>query len=72
VTTHGIAAEDKIVVVKRLRRSPDRADAAVMFWYKGVPGVTKAIGLVVGDNTFDPADILTSQLLNDLIAHLDF
>ena len=34
----GIAAEDKISVVKRLGRSPDKADALVMAWYRGVTG----------------------------------
>ncbi len=38
MTPNGIAAEDKISVVKRLRRSPDKADAVVMAWYKGVTG----------------------------------
>jgi hypothetical protein len=38
MTPHGIAAEDKISVVKRLGRSPDKADAVVMCWYKGVTG----------------------------------
>ncbi len=38
MTAQGIAAEDKISVVKRLGRSPDRADAVVMCWYRGVTG----------------------------------
>ena len=38
MTAQGIAAEDKISVVKRLGRSPDKADALVMSWYKGVTG----------------------------------
>ncbi len=38
MTPHGIAAEDKISVIKRLGRSPDKADAVVMAWYKGVTG----------------------------------
>jgi len=38
MTPNGIAAEDKIAVVKRLGRSPDKADAVVMAWYRGVSG----------------------------------
>ena len=38
MTAQGIAAEDKISVVKRLGRSPDKADALIMSWYKGVTG----------------------------------
>ncbi len=38
MTAQGIAAEDKIAVIKRLGRSPDKADALVMSWYKGVTG----------------------------------
>jgi hypothetical protein len=38
ITPNGIAAEDKISVIKRLGRSPDKADAVVMAWYKGVTG----------------------------------
>ncbi len=38
MTPNGIAAEDKVSVIKRLRRSPDKADAVVMCWYKGVTG----------------------------------
>ena len=38
MTAQGIAAEDKVAVIKRLGRSPDKADALVMAWYKGVTG----------------------------------
>jgi len=38
VTANGIAAEDKVAVIKRLGRSPDKADAVVMAWYRGVSG----------------------------------
>ena len=38
MTPNGIAAEDKIAVIKRLGRSPDKADAVVMAWYRGVTG----------------------------------
>ncbi len=38
MTPNGIAAEDKISVIKKLGRSPDKADAVVMCWYKGVTG----------------------------------
>ncbi len=38
MTAQGIAAEDKVAVIKRLGRSPDKADALVMSWYKGVTG----------------------------------
>ena len=38
MTPNGIAAEDKIGVIKRLGRSPDKADAVIMCWYKGVTG----------------------------------
>ncbi len=38
MTPNGIAAEDKISVIKRLGRSPDKADAVIMAWYKGVTG----------------------------------
>ncbi len=38
MTAQGIAAEDKVAVIKRLGRSPDKADAVVMAWYKGVTG----------------------------------
>ena len=38
MTPNGIKAENKDDVVKRLGRSPDRADAVVMCWYKGVTG----------------------------------
>jgi hypothetical protein len=38
MTAQGIAAEDKISVIKRLGRSPDKADALIMSWYKGVTG----------------------------------
>ncbi len=38
MTPNGIAAEDKISVIKRLGRSPDKADAVVMAWYRGVTG----------------------------------
>jgi hypothetical protein len=38
MTPNGIAAEDKIAVIKRLGRSPDKADAVIMCWYKGVTG----------------------------------
>ncbi len=38
MTPQGIAAEDKIAVIKRLGRSPDKADAVVMAWYRGVTG----------------------------------
>ena len=38
VTPNGIAAEDKISVIKRLGRSSDKADAVVMAWYRGVTG----------------------------------
>ena len=36
MTPNGIKAERKEDVVKRLGRSPDRADAVVMCWYRGV------------------------------------
>ena len=32
MTAQGIAAEDKVSVIKRLGRSPDKADALVMAW----------------------------------------
>ncbi len=35
---NGIAAEAKIDVVKRLGRSPDKADAVIMAWYRGSVG----------------------------------
>ncbi len=38
MTPNGIAAENKVHVVKRLGRSPDRADAVVMSWYRGTVG----------------------------------
>ena len=38
MTPNGIKAENKEDVVKRLDRSPDRADAVVMCWYRGVTG----------------------------------
>jgi hypothetical protein len=38
MTAQGIQAEDKVSVIKRLGRSPDKADALVMAWYKGVTG----------------------------------
>ncbi len=38
MTAQGIAAEDKVAVIKRLGRSPDKADALIMSWYKGVTG----------------------------------
>ena len=38
MTPNSIAAEDKIAVIKRLWRSPDKADAVVMCWHKGVTG----------------------------------
>ena len=34
----GIAAEDKVAVIKRLGRSPDKQDALVMAWHRGVTG----------------------------------
>ena len=38
MTPNGIKAEDKTEVVRRLGRSPDKADAAVMAWYRGSTG----------------------------------
>ena len=38
MTPNGIAAERKDEVVKRLGRSPDKADAVVMAWYRGSVG----------------------------------
>ncbi len=38
MTPNGIAAEDKIAIIKRLGRFPDKTDAVVMVWYKGVTG----------------------------------
>ncbi len=38
MSANGIQAEDKVSVIKRLGRSPDKADALVMAWYKGVTG----------------------------------
>ena len=38
MTAQGIQAEDKVSVIKRLGRSPDKADALIMSWYKGVTG----------------------------------
>ena len=35
---NGIAAEDKIAVIKDLGRSPDKADAVAMCWCRGVTG----------------------------------
>lgn len=36
--TGGFVAEDKVSVIKRLGRSPDKADAVVMSWYRGSTG----------------------------------
>ena len=38
MTPNGIAAEMKDEVVKRLGRSPDKADAVVISWYRGSTG----------------------------------
>ena len=38
MSANGIQAEDKVSVIKRLGRSPDKADALIMSWYKGVTG----------------------------------
>jgi len=37
-TAGGIACEPKEALIKRLGKSPDRADAVVMAWYKGLTG----------------------------------
>lgn len=36
VTSHGIQVEPKVSVVKRLGRSPDKGDAVVMAWWRGL------------------------------------
>ena len=36
ITPNGIKVEAKDKVVDRLKRSPDRGDAAVMAWYDGL------------------------------------
>ncbi len=38
MSANGIQAEDKVSVIKRLGRSPDKAVALVMAWYKGTIG----------------------------------
>lgn len=38
IQANGLAAENKDDVVKRLGRSPDKADAVVMAWYRGSMG----------------------------------
>ncbi len=38
IGANGIQAEPKESVVKRLGHSPDKADAVVMSWYKGITG----------------------------------
>ena len=52
-TPNGIAAEDKISVIKKLGRSPDRADAVIMAWYRGGAGDFQRQMWGYGDGPYD-------------------
>jgi hypothetical protein len=67
MTPNGIAAEDKISVVKRLGRSPDRADAVAMPWYKRSVGGWQRQQWGYGDGPYDrPAPRVIRSHMNSI------
>jgi len=58
ITARGILAEDKLQIVKRIGRSPDKGDAIVMSWSAGNEALRKGmsgVGAAIGSRMDKPA-----------------